>query len=244
MRRFIQVVSAAVILSLTASCSNLPSYKRAYSFSQEDLFSDLSKSVVVVLTDSGLGSGEAVAVDDLGAMILTCAHVIDEAVAFQAEIKIKYPRGLKKEPYSATVIDLDVGNDLALIYVAELTDIVPLKIAKQDPNLYSKVYIMGNALGKELTASQGTLTHLDRVMNGSTYWQVSDALFLWGMSGGPVVNSNNELLSVVGGLAIQRYGAVTYPFPALGYAVPRSAVAAFVGPYIQVFEEISSRMHK
>ncbi|RMA80231.1 S1C family serine protease [Umboniibacter marinipuniceus] len=160
---------------------------------------------------SSIGSGFAVSGDGY---LITNYHVIQSVVNF--------PNGYRLEVISATdeviesrVVAVDVINDLALLKIDIPLD-VTLQLAAEEPSQGARILSFGNPMDLGQTIVPGTwngeVAHrFHRLIN------FSGALNS-GMSGGPALNSNNEVV----GVNVAGYGNN------LSLLVPLSAVATMV----------------
>ena len=131
-------------------------------------------TVLVKLPRSG-GSGVYISEN----LILTCAHV----VRYKSRVKIHH----NGKVYDGEVIKLDMGKDLALILCG--IEATPIKIGAP-PSLGARVISSGHpwllprfiSFGRVGALSSSSVTH-DSALNG-------------GNSGGPLFNSDGELIGI------------------------------------------------
>ncbi len=138
----------------------------------------------VVTNDGRRGSGSGVFIDNKGT-VLTCAHVVSDAIGGKVFIKIadgSFMRGY--------IIRWDSKKDLALVR----TDFVLtpyIRLAKE-VHKGQQVASFGSPLGLRQTVSIGyVLNSLENF--GKT---VHSAFILPGSSGGPLVNTKGQLVGI------------------------------------------------
>lgn len=157
----------------------------------------------------GLGSGFFVAPDT----VATNAHVVQGAArAYARRIgdKIKYD--------VKSIVALDEARDLALLQLENVVG-TPLKVGDSDRlAVGDEVFVVGNPQGLEGTFSQGIVSGL-RDVSGTTLLQIT-APISPGSSGGPVLNSQAEVVGVA--VATFRGGQN------LNFAVPVKYLAALM----------------
>lgn len=133
----------------------------------------------------GLGSGFVVSKDG---KIITNFHVIDNA--YSASIKLK-----NGEVYdNVSVIDYDERRDIALIKVEGL-GLSAANLGDSTKTVVGdKVVVIGNPAGLENTVSDGIIS-ASRDMDGYKLLQIT-APISPGSSGGPVFNSNGDVIGI------------------------------------------------
>ena len=144
------------------------------------------KGVVGVSTDVSLGSG--VLVTDKG-YVVTNYHVIDDSNEINV---ITYDRGI----FVAEFIGADLKRDLALLKIDGDHDF--LQIGDSDSlQVGNKVIAIGNPLGLSFSVSEGIISGLDRKgPNGLTEYIQTDVSLNPGNSGGPLINTNGEVVGI------------------------------------------------
>jgi S1-C subfamily serine protease len=156
--------------------------------------SDVRIGVATVFAGDGHGSGFFVSSD--GAL-LTNAHVVGGAKF--VKVKIATGRELLGE-----VLRKDAVRDIALIRVEE-TRLIPLPIRVAEANVGEEVYCIGSPLDEKFstTMSRGIVSGY-RVEDNMKYLQ-SDVNVLPGSSGGPLLDSNGNVIGLtVGGITLAR----------------------------------------
>ena len=158
----------------------------------------IEPSVVTVVSEidgGGQGTGTGVVITADGE-ILTNAHVVDSAS------KVSVLFGDSIDPIPATVLAMDVGNDLALIRI-DATDLTPAVFA--DPasiKVGDEVVAVGFALDLDggPTVTRGIVSALNRTIeNGDGALDgliQTDAAISSGNSGGPLVNSRGQVVGI------------------------------------------------
>lgn len=161
----------------------------------------VAPSVVTISADiegplgSGGSIGTGVITTDDGE-ILTNAHVVDGAT----EIRVRLAG--ETEPREASLLAVDVGNDLALLRVAG-DDFVPATFAEPDSvRIGDEVVAIGFALDLDGAPSVtlGIVSALERTIqtaNGALDGLIqTDAAISSGNSGGPLVNALGEVVGI------------------------------------------------
>ena len=151
---------------------------------ERDAFERARRSVFVVETESGHGSGFLV---DARGLIITNHHVVGKTsyLAIGVSPDRKYP---------AVVVARDASQDLALIRVhpQAVAGLAPLRfIDSAAVNVGERVLAIGSALGKEGAAlTTGIVSRLE----ANTIF--ADVNVNPGNSGGPLLNLNGEVVGV------------------------------------------------
>lgn len=146
-------------------------------------------SVLTVSTADALGSGWVADSDASGSDVVTNLHVVADAWdAGIATVDV----GIGDQTIKGTITRVDVNDDLALIHIA--TSLPALQRAAFRPQLAESVMAVGSPLGLDGTISIGVVSGF-RSVEGSDYIQFS-APISPGNSGGPVVDSNGEVVAV------------------------------------------------
>ncbi len=142
-------------------------------------------SVVTVFAGDGHGSGFFISEEG---HLLTNEHVVRDARF--VTIKLITGRELVGE-----VLRTNRVRDVAVVKVEE-KDMVPLPIRRTSPNVGDDVYVLGSPLEEELNATltKGVVSGF-RKQNDQRFIQ-SDASTLPGCSGGPLLDSNGNVIGV------------------------------------------------
>jgi len=148
------------------------------------IYNKTVNSTVTIETDNGLGSGFFVGEN----IIATNYHVIEGATTaycYTNNSTTKY----KIEGYLAA----DKSVDLILLKVSELNK-PTIKFATTSVSPGQKIYVLGSPKGLPATISDGIVSGL-RDFEGYKLIQIT-APISPGSSGGPVLNSNGELIGI------------------------------------------------
>ncbi len=174
--------------------------------------------------DIPLGQGSGFLFDDQG-HIITNNHVVEGANAFQ----VRFSDG---SVYTAALIGVDPGSDLAVIKVDELPQgTAPLRLAdSREVEVGQTAIAIGNPFGLQNTLTVGVVSGVGRSLAGPASQNrgrfripnviQTDAAINPGNSGGPLLNVRGEVIGV--NTAIRSESGV---FEGVGYAVPANAVA-------------------
>lgn len=149
--------------------------------------SETAKSVVTVVTEFGHGSGFIISPEG---HLMTNFHVIEDAENLTAEM----PSGLDLD---LEIVRVNKDRDLALLKIGG-KGFKNLKLGNSDKTeLGEDIMTIGTPLEKSLgqTITKGIISGT-RLVNGQSFFQV-DASVNPGNSGGPLLNSKNEIIGVV-----------------------------------------------
>jgi S1-C subfamily serine protease len=141
----------------------------------------------------GQGSGFILNKDGL---ILTNNHVIGNAQ--QGAVKVTLS---DKHTYTATIVTVDKGHDLALIKI-NAPNLVPVTLAETSRSLVvgQSVYAIGNPFGLSGTMTRGIISAIRSIRGpeGNTIEDAiqTDASINPGNSGGPLLNSRGEVVGI------------------------------------------------
>ena len=161
----------------------------------------IEPSVVTVVAeiDEGFGAGQGTGtgvVISADGEILTNAHVVDGAT----DVSVLFGESI--DPIPATVLAMDVGNDLALLKI-EATDLTPAVFADPDSiGVGDEVVAVGFALDLDggPTVTRGIISALNRTIeNGDGALDgliQTDAAISSGNSGGPLVNARGQVVGI------------------------------------------------
>lgn len=176
-----------------------------------DIYDEASPAVVLI--GVGLSTGSGFLIDDAG-HILTNSHVVDNA----STVTVNLSDGTE---VSASVLGVDAADDLALVKVdaSEVSHVTPLTLGDSDSVQPGHMAIaLGSPYGLEGTITVGVVSGLDRSLTGDDGRPVTgviqtDAALNPGNSGGPLLNSDGEVIGV--NTAVESQSA-----DGLGFAVP------------------------
>ena len=158
------------------------------------------------------GSGFVISSDGY---ILTNHHVIEIGYTSRLPIVVTFNEG---EEFEAEVIGFDSFNDVALLKI-DAQGLNPVYIGNSDNiRVGQRIYVVGNPLGDLVyTMTDGIVSALDRVVtvdrNILNAFQLSAAVNQ-GNSGGPVYNTNGEVIGIV--TAKMGRGSIE----GIGFAIP------------------------
>tara|TARA_B110000003_G_scaffold271578_1_gene305993 strand:- start:106 stop:1254 length:1149 start_codon:yes stop_codon:yes gene_type:complete len=170
----------------------------------QNIYSEYSKSVVLIYNDDlkGTGSGSVI-MKDLGA-ILTNWHVIQGAkvvgIIFKNEGEIK-----KSDIHVARVIGYDATRDLAILQLEGTVpeDINEIKLSNKLPEVGSDVHAIGHPGSLSWTYTKGYVSQIRKKYKWNYEKTLHEASIIQtqtpispGNSGGPLLNSEGELLGV------------------------------------------------
>ena len=185
--------TVAVVVALTVFAFRFTS-RQSSEFSQPDNLEALisrfrSGSVKVECSNQDYefsGSGFPIATDSFGSstyelLIVTNFHVIEDCSTESLSISTSSQSG------SAATVKVDPQNDLALLRSS--IELEPFPIAREAP-IGSWVMAIGNPLGINGNVTFGTIT------TQQDGFYVTDAAINSGNSGGPLVNSDGQVVGV------------------------------------------------
>ena len=166
----------------------------AQSFEQDELvnisvYERLNQSIVAIdgkITDEEFSSGTGCIVASDG-LILTSRHVIDGV----RDIKIKLYDGTERT--GRVIGTIKDGNDLALIKIDSPKPLKPVTLGNsKEVKVGQKVLAIGNPFGFNNTLTTGIVSRVDKERNKIQ----TDAAINPGSSGGPLLNSNAEVIGI------------------------------------------------
>jgi len=170
----------------------------------QNIYGQYSKSVVLIYNDNLKGTGSGSVINkDIGA-IITNWHVIQKAksvgVIFKTEGDIK-----KSDIYAAEVIAYDATKDLAVLMLKGKVpdDVKELKLSNKLPEVGSDVHAIGHPGSLSWTYTKGYVSQVRPNYKWSYEKTIHQASIIQtqtpispGNSGGPLINSEGELLGV------------------------------------------------
>jgi S1-C subfamily serine protease len=165
----------------------------------EQIFEESKESVVVITTNSGVGSGFVV---QENGFIATNFHVISRAG--EGEIKVHIVSSEDGVTHTTTYEQVSVAcenpdKDIAILHVKNL-HLECLHLANRELTTGEKVVAIGNpaAGGKILdnTVSEGIISNTGRNISGVNYIQTT-APVNPGNSGGPLLNMKGEVIGMI-----------------------------------------------
>ena len=179
-------------------------------------------SVAVVAVQAGNASGTGFVVDSDG-HVVTNQHVVDTAQT----VEVRFAEGGEEQ---ARVIATDRSTDLAVLEV-DLSghSVTPIDLGSSaDVEVGDSVYAIGNPFGLERSFTAGIVSAVDRDIRAPNGFTINDAIQTdapvnQGNSGGPLLDTEGNVIGVVSQIASETGGNV-----GIGYAVPSDTVREVV----------------
>ncbi len=147
-------------------------------------------------TNAVTGTGFVISEDGY---IITNYHVIELAVENGYDVNVMFKDGTE---YVADIVGYYEDNDVAVIKI-DATGLTPVTLGDSDEmEVGERVYCVGNPLGElDFSFTSGYLSALDRMIATDDYTTINmfqmDAAVNSGNSGGPVYNSQGEVIGIV-----------------------------------------------
>lgn len=184
---------------------------------------------LVVIESEHLGAhgsddlGSGVIIDTHGD-ILTALHVVNGA----SRIEVMFYDGTTS---TATIKASDPSEDIAVLTSAHLPRVIAPAVLGSGPEVGDEVFAVGNPLGLDGSLTAGVVSGLDRTFtlaDGRTLTGMIqfDAAVNPGSSGGPLLNTQGQVIGIVTGLANP---AGTDNFAGIGFAVPIATAGQAAG---------------
>jgi S1-C subfamily serine protease len=182
-----------------------------------DIYEQATPAVVQI--EAGMSTGSGFLIDD-GGHILTNSHVVEGASSVTVTLS-------DDTELPGTVLGTDAADDLALVQVdaSRVSQITPLTLGDSDNVEPGQVAIaLGSPYGLEGTITVGVVSGLDRSLTGDSGRPITgmiqtDAALNPGNSGGPLLNSQGEVIGI--NTAVQSQSAND-----VGFAVPINTAKA------------------
>jgi S1-C subfamily serine protease len=167
-----------------------------------DIAGNKTDAVVLIVADnlqnrdaSSIGAGFFIGTN----LIVTNAHVVDNADTISIQ---SYNN---QHTFNATVIARNYTTDIALVKIDEWTDYTDTNsykilnlVSSRDLSLGDDVWSVGHPWGLYWTVSHGIVSSTDRRIDESMmYYIQTDASTHQGNSGGPLMNSNGDVVGIV-----------------------------------------------
>ena len=159
--------------------------------------------------------------------VVTAAHVVEDATELSIQTE-------SQAALAATVLDLDIGHDVALLRTEPQSGLAPLRLREQEVRQASELAVIGFPLGVHspqisdgiVSGSSEPVEYADRVVE-SVF--TTNASTNGGNSGGPVVDRFGEVIGLVSG-GVEWAGApdALRPVEGVNYIVPATTIAPFV----------------
>jgi S1-C subfamily serine protease len=192
-----------------------------------EIYRSLSPSVVIVVTDSSLGSGSYIG---LGDSVLTNWHVVK---GFQKVGLLFKPTAEGSKPSEADfeiaeVSKIDPGHDLALLHLAAVPrDVKPIVLGSEaDIQVGADVHAIGHPTGEAWTYTKGFISQYRKDYEWRTEEGAHKASVIQtqtpinpGNSGGPLISDDGKLIGV---------NAFKAKGEALNFAISITDVQAFL----------------
>lgn len=177
----------------TSLVNNYLGITSAATLSASEIFSTVSPSVVYVETfdasGSAIASGSGFVVDGANGKIVTNFHVISGASIATVKTSTGTTYNIDK------VLSYDETSDLAVLKISS-TSLKSVTLGDSSlVNTGDNIYTIGNPLGLENTISNGLISTKERVVDGSTYIQIS-APISHGSSGGVLLNDKGIVIGI------------------------------------------------
>lgn len=227
--------------SQPSSATSIPA-EPTLSSAAADMIDNILPSVVAIDADistsdsSGRPVTEQVAgsgwILDPGGLIVTNNHVVEGAKSVTVTLE-------NGQTYISKAIYTDPINDLAVVDIGihslpgiTLGNSSKIKVGDQ-------VIAIGNALGEEIRATQGIISSTNStftVENRETLNNMLEttALIAYGDSGGPLLNMDGQVIGIITGASMTRYGSEV-----AGYAISSNTAL----PIIQQLTNNNSVTH-
>ena len=143
------------------------------------------------------GTGTVVSSDGY---FITNAHVVARFEETQKRItdysEEVYGKNDSEYRFTAELVCIDPKCDLALLKTEPDATIKPVEFSREDAFPGEDVYAIGNSKGEGLCILEGIVSDVHRTIDGEDYIMIS-APVTHGNSGGPVFNSQGELIGIV-----------------------------------------------
>jgi len=180
---------AVIALLFYACLARAQSYEQLYSDYRGSLY-QIRLIEAASNSKASLGSGFQISSNG---MIATNYHVVSQAVSDPDKYTIHY-LSVDGEEGELELLDVDVINDLAILRQKGKEGKQHLKLAHKTPQKGETIISMGNPLDLGMTLVPGTYNGIAR---GSFYDRIHfSGSINPGMSGGPVINRNGEVVGI------------------------------------------------
>lgn len=182
-------------------------------FSQNDPFHDFFErffkdQIPKDFRQKSLGSGFII---DKDGFILTNNHVVEKT----DEIRVRLAN---EKEFSAKIIGRDPKTDLALIHIETDEPLNPLPLGDSDKlEVGDWVVAIGNPFGLQHTVTAGIVSAKYRKIGAGSYdnFIQTDASINLGNSGGPLLNTNGEVIGINSAIYSRSGGSI-----GIGFAIP------------------------
>ncbi|MFD1217511.1 S1C family serine protease [Microbulbifer celer] len=179
----------ALLLLCCASVTRAQSYEQLYSEYRGSLY-QIRLIEQSSNSKAGLGSGFQISANGL---VATNYHVVSEAVSHPEKYNLQY-LSVDGQEGELELLDVDVVNDLAILRQKGKPGDKFLQLAQTAPSKGETIISMGNPLDLGMTLVPGTY---NGIAGGSFYDRIHfSGSINPGMSGGPVINRNGEVVGI------------------------------------------------
>jgi serine protease Do len=164
---------------------------------EEAIYQKVNAAVVTIYGAKELGSGMVVRADGL---ILTNKHVVEHSVS-------PVVKTISGEVYEAQVVDFDLRYDLAVVRLKTKAIVLPTVTLANTLQLQAgdRLYAIGSPGGNAGTMTAGTFLRMTE--QGSL--QLSAGMLSPGNSGGPLLNTQGEVVGINKGVLEDNSGLAT-----------------------------------
>lgn len=186
----------------------------------------------------GIVNGASGTIVDARGYIITAAHI-----ATSADLQARATT-LDGRAHEAAILHVSPERELALLKIEPLPGLTAAQLAQEDSvREGDRVFAIGTPDNVAGVVTSGRVRQPRRpgpVRYGR--YGFSDAIELSidvspGFSGGPVFDRNGEMIGMMAGFGLGDTSRVPYASPSLGYAVPASAIRAYLAEVIRVAED-------
>jgi len=214
----IGILALTILSSGCKTTSNLPSYDNPLPedqiivgfFNSAKVYKNSKAGIVYISTtrmsEEGLlsifGSGFVIKVVDGKPQIITAAHIVSS----NSSITVEFINGVR---YTAKLITLDEGRDLALLEITDKQDLNSpepeykiLALANLEKvKIGEQVILIGHPLGLKYSITSGVISALRKEIIGPGFVIYNaiqtDTDIIGGNSGGPLLLSNGKVIGIV-----------------------------------------------
>lgn len=218
----LSLLSAIVPPSLLPSTIRQATIPVAAALTPEQVYERVAPAVVTIRGDQSTGSGSIVTENG---MVLTNAHVVGNATTVTVITA-------DEQQYQANVVSIgdQQGLDLAVVQIQGASNLPTAPIADPDSaRVGQQVLAIGNPFGQfQGTLTQGIISRIDR-REGTIQ---TDASINRGNSGGPLLNTDGEIIGVNTAIFNPK-GEADATNIGIGFAIPVSRFQPFLTAAIE-----------
>lgn len=167
-------------------------------FSSKVTPEEIMETVIVVENSSGI----VVHSDGEKSLILTCYHVIDQAITEDRDINVMFLYMVNGEVFAETFvaqnIQVDESKDLALLEINPGRILPHSKIAEPDdyPELGDDIWTGSNPNRRYRSIKKGIVSSKQRYVDNILTWELSGGI-VFGSSGGGAFTSDGKLFGII-----------------------------------------------